>query len=49
MTINSKSVLLVRVASAGRYQSFEHVQKVCVPSSAEHEYFSFVVMRIENV
>ncbi len=32
MTIDSNSVLLVRVASAGRYESFEHVQKVCVPS-----------------
>ncbi len=49
MTINSNSVLLIRVASAGWYESFEHVQKVCVPSSAQHEYFSFVVMRIENV
>ncbi len=49
MTINSNSVLLVRVASAGQYESFEHVQKVCVSSSAQHEYFSFVVMRIENV
>ncbi len=48
-TINSNSVLLVRVASAGRYESFEHVQKICVPSSAQHEYFSFMVMRIENV
>ncbi len=26
MTINSNSVLLVRVASAGQYESFEHVQ-----------------------
>ncbi len=49
MTINSNSVLLIRVASAGRYESFEHVQKVCVPSSAQHEYFSFMVMCIENV
>ncbi len=49
MTINSNIVLLVRVASAGLYKSFEHVQKVCVPSSAQHEYFSFVVMAIENV
>ncbi len=49
MTINSNSVLLVHVASADRYESFEHVQKVCVPSSAQHEYFSFVVMCIENV
>ncbi len=49
MTINSNSVLLVRVASAGRYESFEHVQNVCVHSSAQHEYFSFVVMHIENV
>ncbi len=49
MTINSNSVLLIRVASAGRYECFEHVQKVCVPSNAQHEYFSFVVMRIENV
>ncbi len=49
MTINWKSVLLVHVASAGRYESFEHVQKVCIPSSAQHEYFSFMVMSIENV
>ncbi len=49
ITINLNSVLLVRVASAGRYESFEHVQKFCVPSSAQNEYFSFVVMRIENV
>ncbi len=49
MTINSNSVILVRVASAGWYESFEYVQKVCIPSSAQHEYFSFVVMRIENV
>ncbi len=49
MTINSNSVLLVRVASAGQYECFEHFQKVCVPSSAQHEYFSFVVMRMENV
>ncbi len=32
MTINSYSVLLVRVASAGRYESFGHVQKFRVPS-----------------
>ncbi len=37
MTINSNSVLLVRVASAGRYEFFEHVQKVCVPNSAQHK------------
>ncbi len=49
MTINSNSVLLARVASAGRYESFEHVQKVYVPSSAQQEYISFVVMRFENV
>ncbi len=49
MTINSNSVFLVRVTSAGWYESFEHVQKVRIPSSAQHEYFSFVVMRIENV
>ncbi len=49
MTINSISVLLIGVTSAGWYESFEHVQKVCIPSSAQHEYFSFVVMRIENV
>ncbi len=42
-------LFFVRVASAGSYESFEHVQKVCIPSSAQHEYFSFVVMRIENV
>ncbi len=33
MTINSNSVLLVRVASASRYESFEHVQKVCIHSA----------------
>ncbi len=44
MTINSNSVLLVRVDSVGWYESFEHVQKFHVPSSAQHEYFSFVVM-----
>ncbi len=33
MTINSNSVLLVRVSSAGWYESFEHVQKVCVPTA----------------
>ncbi len=49
MTINSNSVLLVSVALAGQYERFEHVQKCRVPSSAEHEYFSFVVMRFENV
>ncbi len=32
MTINSNSVLLIRVASAGQYESFKLVQKVCVPS-----------------
>ncbi len=33
MTIDSNSVLLVRVALAGLYEVFEHVQKVCVPST----------------
>ncbi len=33
MTIDSNSVLLVRVASAGKYEVFEHVQKVRVPST----------------
>ncbi len=33
MTINSNSVLLVHVASADRYESFEHVQIFCVPST----------------
>ncbi len=33
MTIKSNCVLLVRVASAGRYKSFEHVQNVRVPSA----------------
>ncbi len=33
MTIDSNSVLLVRVASAGQYEVFEHVQKVRVPST----------------
>ncbi len=32
MTIDSNSVLLVHVASAGQHKVFEHVQKVCVPS-----------------
>ncbi len=32
-TINSNSVLLVCVALAGQYESFEHVQKFCVPST----------------
>ncbi len=49
MTINSNSVLLNLVASAGWYESLENVQNVCVPISAQHEYFSFVVMHIENV
>ncbi len=33
MTIDSNSVLLVCVASAGQYEVFEHVQKDCVPST----------------
>ncbi len=33
MTINLNSVLLFLVASAGRYQKFGTVQKVCVPST----------------
>ncbi len=33
MTIDSNSVLLVCVASAGQYKVFEHVQNVCVPST----------------
>ncbi len=33
MTINSNSVLLVHIASAGRYESFEHVQIFSVPST----------------
>ncbi len=33
MTINSNSVLLDHVASAGWYESFEHVQNVCVPGA----------------
>ncbi len=49
MTINSNSVLLVRVASSGRDESFEHVQNVCVLSSAQYKYFSLVVMCIENM
>ncbi len=32
MTIDSNSVLPVRVATTGQYKVFEHVQKVCVPS-----------------
>ncbi len=31
MTINSNSVLLVRVASAGQYEIFDHVQKFVYP------------------
>ncbi len=31
MTINSNNVLIVRVAWAGQYKSFEHVQNICVP------------------
>ncbi len=48
MTINSNNVLLVRVASAGRCESFEHVQNFRVSSSARHEYFSFMVKHIET-
>ncbi len=33
MTIDSNSVLLRRVVSAGQYKSFEHVQKFCVPDA----------------
>ncbi len=33
MTMDSNSVLLMCVASAGEYKSFEHVQKFCVPSA----------------
>ncbi len=33
MTIHSNSVLLMRVASADQYESFEHVQTFCVPST----------------
>ncbi len=32
MTMDSNSVLHMRVTSAGQYESFEHVQNVCVPS-----------------
>ncbi len=39
------SVLLVSVASAGQYESFEHVQTFCVPGANNlHS-----LMRIENV
>ncbi len=31
--IHSNSVLLMRVGSVGEYKSFEHVQKLCVPSA----------------
>ncbi len=34
MTINLNSLLLVRVALAGRYESFEHVQKFRVMSKS---------------
>ncbi len=33
MTIDLNSVLLLHVALAGQYEVFEHVQKVCVPST----------------
>ncbi len=33
LTIDLNSVLLVHVASAGRYKSFEHVQNFCEPSA----------------
>ncbi len=33
MTFNSNSILLMRVTSAGLYESFEHVQKFRVPSA----------------
>ncbi len=33
LTINSSSVLLVRVALAGCYESFQHVKFFCVPST----------------
>ncbi len=33
MTIDSNSILLVHVASAGQYEVFEHVQNVCLPST----------------
>ncbi len=33
MTINSNSVLLMRVAWADQYESFEHFQIFCVPST----------------
>ncbi len=33
--IHSNSVLLMRVWSAGEYESFEHVQNVCVASTNE--------------
>ncbi len=33
MTIHSNSVLLMHVASAGQYESFEHVQTFCVHST----------------
>ncbi len=38
ITINPNRVLLVCVASAGQYESFEHVQKVCVPSANNIHY-----------
>ncbi len=46
MTINSNSVLLVRVASVGRYESFEHVQKACVPRANN---FHFCLKRVAIV
>ncbi len=33
MTIDSNSVLLMSVVSAGQYKCFEHVQKFCVPGA----------------
>ncbi len=45
MTMDLNSVLLVSVASAGQYESFEHVQTFCVPGANNlHS-----LMRIENV
>ncbi len=46
MTINSNSVLLIRVTSADQHKSFEHVQNFRVPTC---KYFLFLVMLIENV
>ncbi len=45
MTINLNSILLVRVALAGQYESFEHVQKFHVPRV---NYFHFYLCALKT-